>query len=285
MRKLRVPAQGIVDVVVRTDRGLSIRGHVVAPTREPIADMNVRATLLGADWSESTASNGDGSFVLGPLVGGEYELTAFQTPPGGHDPTTGTWRRATYAPSAPLRVKAGDQAVVLPLHVGGSIHCTYVLDSGVSLGSAWDSADRIWVEIRDLTRGFMGGVDDGGVSAPLAPGTYTVVASSTSGLCGMAGGIEVRDGAVREVALVIGRGARLRVHAKPGVGGGAGVDQYEVYSDNIRIASRRMNLSTPVTHSVPAGHVVIRAHTTTGVWNEQPIDVSAGETRELAVKP
>jgi hypothetical protein len=282
---VHVPSRGIVDVVVKSNRGLSIRGHVVAPTQEPLADVRVQATLLGAEWRESAASNGDGSFVLGPLIDGEYELTTSENYLGaGFDPITRQPRGPKYAPSRPVRVRAGNQAVVLPLQIGGRIHCTCVPDGEITLAREWDSPDNISIEIRG-PKGIASGVYQGGTSSPLPSDAYTLVASSTSGLYGMASGIVVRDGVVTEVALSIRRGAKLNVRAELVNASGPQIDRYEILANDVLIAARRSELSAPMMHVIPAGRVVVRAHTSSDEWSEKVIDVSAGEARDIALKP
>ena len=267
-----MPQSGVVEVIVRSDRGLSIRGRVVGPKGEPMPDVAVSAKV-DAKWSAEAASNGDGSFVLGPLVDGEYELTA--SPSRLHF-RAGDQERpdASLAKSAPLRARAGAQGVDLTLRQGGMLHL--VIDVS-------DPHLLEYLEERIMD------ADGQAVFEPmnantcvLAPGTYSVfLSSSQNGMCGVADGIGVRAGGSQDAVMDLRNGAKLRVKSDASASGSV---EYQLYRDGRCLASRHA-IDTGLDHVVPPGHIVVRTRSGTAAWSEQTVEVAAGETRELVVSP
>ena len=95
-----------VEVAIEAYRGLSIRGRVVGPDGEPI-----RETLVIGSSSSSwldTEGEDDGTFTLGPLVPGVYQVRA-------------TRRFSLYADSESVSVEAGADDLVLHLRRGASL--------------------------------------------------------------------------------------------------------------------------------------------------------------------
>jgi hypothetical protein len=259
---------------VRTNRGLSIRGHVLGPTGAPISSASVSATLAGTQFKQDTSSNGDGSFLLGPLVAGDYDLTAsvkvFVNYSSAADAdATG------FAPCGPVRTKAGDQSAILTMRPGGAIRC--LLNSTVAVQDLGLPS----VRILDST-GALAGQVMGASCRGLQPGMYSAFVSATSGACGSKTGIVVAAGETTDATITLDKGAKLRVSREPGA---TRIDEYQVLSDGVRIASRRSAIDQAYEHVVPAGHIVIRKHVDPDGWSEDAIDVSAGETREIVLRP
>lgn len=89
-----------------SDRGLYLRGQLLGTTGLPARHGFVSAVPTGAGRSASAICGEDGSFVLGPLLAGRYELSGTD-----HDPA---YERSGLFPIAnAIEVTAGDAALVL----------------------------------------------------------------------------------------------------------------------------------------------------------------------------
>ena len=100
--------EGVVQMRVdlRVHRGLYIRGRVLDPAGEPVAGTYVWATPQAVLFGSSARTKEDGSFALGPVIPGRYQLVAHG------------W---THDDSEPADADAGDEDVVLRLRIGGSM--------------------------------------------------------------------------------------------------------------------------------------------------------------------
>ena len=265
---------GSADVIVRTARGLAIRGHVIGSSGEPISDASINATLVGTSFIQRTSSNGDGSFLLGPLVEGEYDLLASIHVAVG---SLGATRpnETGFAPCGPVRFKAGERNAVLSLLRGGAIRCMFDF-TDASIPPSFPL-----VSIMNSTGKLVGPVS-GGCCLGLAPGSYSAFASTSDGDCGFRTGIDVRAGETTDAGIVLHKGSRLRISREQGA---TRIDEYQVLSEGLRVASSRFETEQPVEHVVPAGHIVIQKHVDPDGWSEQTIDAEPGETREIVLRP
>jgi hypothetical protein len=267
-RLVRVPANGNVDVLVRSDRGLTIHGRVVGADGETLAQACVQADLVDGTLHERTYSDADGWFVIGPLLGGDYELTAISNF-RELDATTGRYRPPKYPISAPLRAAAGDRAVVLTMRLGGTLRGTTTADLADAIGMIRDAQGRV------VTATPIRGT---ALACPLAPGRYSVFAPTSSGVCAGPVQFEIRLGATTDVVLSVRKGATLVVSIDPST---LDIDMFEIWSSSMCIDAGASTL--PGSYVVPPGHVVVRKHSSHG-WSEQETDIAAEETRELVLR-
>lgn len=268
-QRVQVPERGIVDIVVRTDRGLSIRGRVVDAHGAPMPDASVTAKPVGESWGANAVSNRDGYFLVGPLVDGDYELTARAGPPR-LDASHQRWSKPNYTRSAAVVAHSGAQDAVLTIHTGATVRF---------VAAAGDSANEDAVcRVLNSSGRCVGGTGLGGTIVVDA-GTYSVFASAEGGLCGMRDNFEAREGETTDVVVALQQGARLRVKWDASA---ASIAEYQLWFEGKSIATRSAP-GAPWEHTVPAGHVVIRWRSTDDQWTEQAVDVDAGETREIVL--
>lgn len=194
-RIVRVPASGEVQLDLRLQRGLAIRGRVVAPDGGEL-----RAGIVSA-WEEAQglsasgiSAEGSGSFVVGPLAPGRYRLSALAPP---------------FAPSEPVTVEAGARDVELRLREAAVLEGRVVdVASGrprrATLVLSSDEADSSYQSTDARSDGRFR--FDG-----LVPATYRLCATAIDGSCGLSPSMRVEEGAaVDGVEIALEPGARLR---------------------------------------------------------------------------
>ncbi len=217
-RRVEVPqGAAAVEVVVETHRALFVRGTVVDPDGEPTRDAHVFATAQdGMDWLGRNCEP-DGTYAVGPLAPGTYELWA-----SGFD----------VADSDPVTARAGDEGVMLRLRSAGSL-------SGVTRDAS--SGEPVAAEVTVAPEGDLEQFEQVSSSTDatgrfdfdgLLPGTYTITARAGR-LAGSISGVAVAAGHESgglEIALVAA--ARLRITLEPG----GGAQWWEVQARGARIA-------------------------------------------------
>ena len=180
------------EVTLEIHRGLTIRGRVLGPDGKVVSDAFVMDSLGAAD-----SNSQDGTFTLGPLAPGEYELIAI---PGGG-----------FARSEPVQAAAGDQDVVIPVRRGGSIQVV-VHDPGGELANA--EVILTPADIEGAGFGAMSksvGPDGTYEFKGLLPGVYHVKANDAFDNVGYLRHLIVEaDTKLREQVLTLSAGARVR---------------------------------------------------------------------------
>jgi hypothetical protein len=271
-----VPSNGMVDVVLHTARGLTIRGQVMDASKQPIGYASIQASSVDTPFAVSATGNADGTFLLGPLVAGEYEITATPSRVTFETLSDHDGARPALAPCAPVRANAGDQSVRLVLRLGGSIRCS--LDWREVAVRPEDLAE-LHIEIADADGR---PVEWNGAGASgLKPGRYSAFAWSANGSCVGRSGIDVRSGETSDVALTLHKGARVRVKCDVVA---RETDRYQLWCDDVCCASVVIEAIGVREHIVPVGHVVIRKHSDAAGWTEDAIDIRDDETRELTLE-
>ncbi|HVS19026.1 MAG TPA: carboxypeptidase-like regulatory domain-containing protein, partial [Planctomycetota bacterium] len=194
----------------RVDRALNliaisdgfIRGRVVGPTGEP-RRASVYASPKDTGCPASDETDSDGTFALGPLRAGLYDLGAM--PLGGE-------RQESLSMARSVEAESGSAGVVLTLGLGGKLSGRVVLggsgqgvESEVQLQATEDS-DASWWSFTSTSK--EGEFDFEGVEA----GTYTLIGSSPSGYLGWRSHVSIAAGThVSEVVLELSPATPLRV--------------------------------------------------------------------------
>jgi hypothetical protein len=249
-----------VEVVVRVDIGLYLSGTVLDPTGTPVARMNVSASSAGTRVNEN--ADQDGRFKLGPVPAGSYTLEA------------GSMRGA-FAKSESVKANAGDADIVLRLRVGGVIRGRVVdathqqRECELTLARADEEYGMMMTTSRDGALDFTG----------LLPGTYTVGAKTSDGLCGRSSGLVVRAGeTIDNVEVVLEPGAHLKLRYD----GTERYGQYQLFIGGTAHSADGLERGKDQVVVVPAGEIEVR-------WNardpktmhSQKVTLRAGEEREV----
>ncbi len=166
----------LLEVTLRTWKGLYLRGTVEVPdgrlfpanaTAETTPNVLFLARALDGTGTLTGQPERDGTFAIGPVSDGEYELTTFGR---------------GYAPIEPLRVRASDPPIVIRMQLGGAISGR-VVDSATGAGVAAEFVlSRIDAPMDEIS----GSTDDTGAygSNGLAAGEYAISAISRDGRSG-----------------------------------------------------------------------------------------------------
>lgn len=185
--------EGAIDLVLRTDRDLYIRGHVLradgAPARSEVSAFNKSLGL----WM-SADSDDDGSFEVGPLVQADFEVVA--------------GRSGVSASSPAVTAPAGAEGLVVRLEAPGSliVRSAPVNGETVDASVTMIRAGSEFGWMRSNTGGGFRRFDD------VMPGTYSVVLRTDDGLFALRRGVEVRAGGPpTEVELALRAGASVEV--------------------------------------------------------------------------
>lgn len=252
-------------------RGLYIRGRVVRPDGSSHKPDGTMTCLVGAQSSEfwaHTYANKEGEFTLGPLLRGEYLLSAS----GGAD----------FARSEPLAAQAGTDDVVLRLRDAGSL-VIRVVDSrgrGVSganvvlLSSGSDSSSDC-----STTTGKHGECRFGTLPA----GSYHVIASTEAGSCAWIRELLIESGkeaVEQEMRLEPGARLRLRTQGFP-----PGELECRLARDGLKLASFSFLSRSTQQLVVPPGRIEVSFVQSKKDDPRPPepriVELAPGEEREL----
>ena len=185
----------LVEVELRLPESLFVRGRCLGPGEEPVAGVHLSAFAGGI--GASAESGADGAFLLGPFQRGALELRARGTD--------------AYAATAPLRVRAGDAGVVVPLARAARVRGT-VLDAQSGAGVEAEIQVAREVELGRLEYQLVTARPDGAFEAPgLSPGRHVLVARTASGLVSPTRAVLLEQGGELAVDLAVASGARARV--------------------------------------------------------------------------
>ena len=267
---VHVEGEGIAGLVVQTHRGLTIGGHVLDPSGEPVASLSVYAVLPETGLLAQGETNEKGRFLLGPLVPGRYQVA---TPAG-----TGA-----FAPAESVHAEAGEQEITLRLRSGGTVAGAILARQGQKPVAASVALARL---DREEELGFVRTAEASAAGRflfeGLEPGAYSLAAQTQDGRCGMLTRFTLDAGQLVEgLRVEVEPGARLRLRAE-GKEAGAFV---AVYCGDVAIMSDQIAPGSTAEQTVPGGKVRILTFVRDGPPHEQTVELGVGETREVLVRP
>lgn len=257
-------APGKIEVRIRVDRGLFIRGRVLTPAGGAPWYAQVAAwTLDRRQVFETRVQDGDGSFELGPLAIGRYRIAASST---------------QYVDSTWVEVESGSEGVELRLQAGGRIFgrilsrdgelvpgCV-MLSSRTSEGARWRGATA---SEGDFT---LGGIE---------PGTYDLCATTEDERVGFVESIRLAAGDPPSgVDVVVAPGGDVRVRHE---GADRSID-VSLFHHGVLVAVDGMEPGVLRTFPAPSGRVLVRAIYRSGtepVTVDREVDVLPGETVDV----
>ncbi|MEW6742706.1 MAG: carboxypeptidase-like regulatory domain-containing protein [Planctomycetota bacterium] len=253
------------EIVLRAYRGLYIRGRVIDPTGQPVADVFVSSVHEGMGMGPHASTEEDGTFNLGPLVAGRYWLE------------TGTFG-GELAPSEPVEAEAGAVDVILTMLRGCKAKGRVVTESGEPVAcdvraSPLDDEDSYWVYFSHSAQdGFF---EFGG----WPPGTYQFLACAGERF-GFAGPVELAAGhPVDGIVLELQPGGKVRI-----TNSGSQRSILEFFYKNVAVDSTGLAAGESKTVNVPAGQIEVRVRRMQSHEMEKlQIDVRVGETTEITV--
>ncbi|MCK6446579.1 MAG: carboxypeptidase-like regulatory domain-containing protein [Planctomycetes bacterium] len=255
------PDATVVDVTMVVHRGLFITGTVLDDEGHRVSQIGVRARAEPASFLH-TNSDEDGSFVLGPLAPGEFELQA-----GELD--------GEFAAGPIVTVRAGARDVVLRVVPGGTLFGSVVDAAGAShqatltvQQSGGDGLDR---------HGYMTSTDGEFRLEGLNAGPHAVIARSGL-LVGVAAATAVGGEERGPLRIELKQGASLELVWK---GAGASA-QYVLRSGNVDVAASWTTKRGPSVDVVPAGALSIDFEdTATRERRTVNVFLAAGEKRVI----
>jgi hypothetical protein len=263
------PGSAVWDVTLTTARGLYISGRVVqdGPGEVPVQ----RASVFGYSGfvvAFHTGSGPDGSFRLGPLTEGTWQLIA---------------RELKGERSEPVEARAGEEGIVLRIIAGGWLKAEAIDPRTNELIAAQfefaKEGDGVWMS---------GGSGDGRFESDrLRPGLCDLVARTEDGRIGVAARIRIVAGETVSIRIPVAPAGRLIVRLRaPGRDSEEGRVQVVVLQDGAQVAFRTPGmLSGPVL--VPNGNLAVELRS----WNRETaaprilevqwVQVAPGEEREV----
>ncbi len=252
--------RGEVRIDVRITRDLLIRGRVESSAGQPVAGVIIMSSKVDDQAVLLTRSEPDGSFILGPLVEGNYSLRA-----GALGLHAGT----QLAPSQEAVVRSGTSDVVLRLEAGCSISGR-VVDAATGESVA---AQLVLAPIPGQAgvQSFVtmpnASVEKGFEIRGLAPALYSLSARTSRGGVGFANRIVLVSGEQRvDVEIRVVPGAVLSVTYD----GPLPYGNLQVLCDDVIVFCNGIEKGARLSVPVPAGHSIARMSLHPG---EAPFDI------------
>jgi hypothetical protein len=245
-----------VDLVLRVDRELFIKGRVLAPSGNERLDGTVVAQDRERGVSVSAPWRDDGVFVLGPLLRGRYELQA--TSASGN------------APSTIANVESGASEVMLQLRAGASISGRVLDEQGQPVYGrvVLSSHDGRYAGTRTVQTSAEGefrlrGLEPGRFGLTVAYGNRVAILDPVE----VSEGSEVTDQVLR---LIVGGTLRVRYM------GHDRTCSASIEQDGVEVSSATLEFNQSYPLAAPAGKVTVRLH---------PCDTNEVLEREVVATP
>lgn len=268
---LRVPSQEADgEIVLRVQQDLFIRGSVVDADGVPVRRAHVVGRARGSDHRVYDFSGADGSFELGPLLPGAYELYA------GKD----SFRMAE--PASTLLVEAGSADVAVTIEPSGQIN-----------GKVVDAQGRPLVaEVRLLSdpdaRGLFGmtlvssRADGRFAFGSLGRGRYHLIAVCADGRIAVRGAFDFDPGEPTDsLTLQVAPGAKLRVRIAAELGPAQNV---LVTAADAPVATSYQSELASIVFTVPPGELEAIALLVDGSRVRASVVLAPGEEREILLR-
>jgi len=247
----------LVDIVV--ERGVLISGRVLDPAGRPAAFAWIQAWRIGTAQHIDAHSAPTGEFQLGPLVAGEWALSAAAS--------------GSFVKSNPVTVAAGARDVVLRIAAGSTLSARILDAQGAPVAGVKVSA--MPAGPGDVTAQITG-PDGMAVFEKQKPGRWNVVASTGDGRIAVREGVELSATEGAAIDLVLEPGVRARVKF---VGpteqaylfvmrGDTGLDFHMI------AAGQTLEITAPI------GRSRLRMSTRPGGNKDREVDLRAGATPE-----
>lgn len=254
-----------MDVVVEVQRGLYIRGRVLDSSGAAAPDTSVTAGMDGKWWGMSAQSKSDGTFAVGPLMPGKFQMIA--------------QGRGTDSDSAPLDARAGDSEVILKLRLGGIIEGQVVDASGAGCRAGISISAQ---HVARFDMQLMGTQNDGTFKwEGLEPGAYDLVARLNDGRVAVARAVSLAAGAkVSGLVLTLEPGAKLRLrYTGPGA-----APWFKVRSAGAVVVSDPLEKDKPSVVVVPAGKISIELRLEGDERVERrDLEIAPGDDKEIVL--
>ncbi len=259
------PRTARTDVEVRLQRGLAIRGRVLAPSGNAAKHAYVSAESADGHLRMSVNMNGaEGLFVLGPLLDSEYVLRASAMD--------------RFVDSDPVRARPGDTDVVLQLRAGGTLRGLVVdKETGAPVKAKCllhPHTPLVW-DMRGV------GTDENGVFevSGLDKGLYSFAATTTNGRIGLLSSIDVPAGStVDGLRIEVEPGATVRVRYE----GPRPFTSFTLFAGEAAIGGDGITKGTDHSFLAPAGRIVVRAtHFPEREDFDFALTLTVGETRDV----
>lgn len=249
----------LLEVLLRVDQGMYLRGRVLDSDGTPAAQCSVGVFATEPPHPYHSRTDEAGRFSFGPLPAGTYSLMAGVLGSG-------------FPQTDPVLVTAGDTSIELRLPASGTIRAR-IVDVDGQLQSAESQIVPFGEEYGTWCASPDGTLETRG----LLPGPYTIHARTSAGLCGRASGVLVRAGeATESVDIVVRPGARLKLsHAAR-----ERVLTAQVFFEDEFYWSDRLERGTSTAVIVPAGEIEVRWQW--GSLGTQRVVLAPDEERELA---
>jgi hypothetical protein len=246
---------------------LFIRGTVLDPTGTP-CQATVVTRLDDSRGPVQAKSDAEGSFALGPLAAGTYELIA----------TAGYKSDNLWADSDPLPAEAGASGVTLTLRSGSAL-------SGRVVDAATGKGVQVLVMLSqhgcESRQGSSSRKDGGFQFGGLEPGVYALTATTPGGSCAVLGGVRLAAGQRNDaLELAVRPGGRLRVHYD----GDAPSATIQIEHDGVCVDWDSVSRGKPRDWIVPEGTNQVRCTEDTEAAaraSTQEVAVPAGGVTEL----
>jgi hypothetical protein len=254
----------IVELNLRVDADLFLRGKVLDPAGHPVPRISVMGWLEGTDVHTNEQTDDTGSFKLGPLQGGTWSLSVFLS-------------NSPHAAGDSVRAQAGSEDIVLQLRVGGSISGTVLSATGEQLDSC-----MLTLTALDAPTPFWSWGEQRGGSFKLQgllPGRYLIAARDRSGAVGFSAPIALAEGQQLDGVLVrLTLGAKLRLRYE----GEFETASYSVFVDGLPVNHNSISKHGSTEESVPPGAVEVRWKVyRPELVKSQRATVAVGDVQEL----
>jgi hypothetical protein len=275
------PQGDTVNLLLRVNRGLYIRGEAIDGDGEPVLAA-ILAKLSSADEAfvaDATTYRATGQFVLGPLEPGDYSI---QADPSSMERTAG----GRFVPGKPLLpiksliVAAGRDDVVLKFDRGATIQAKAVrADTGVDAPATFVLAHANGSEAWHTT-GFES--SSSALFCDIEPGDYSLSVVTSDGRAGCVPELHVAEGQVLDSVVVrVDPGARLKLTYE---GTSEEYANVTILAGGTVYGEDGIKRKTSATFVAPAGTVTVRWAAGDDRFEEK-VDLSVGETRELVWPP